>query len=133
MMSLDTLNKMKWEKSILQTLEHAVRMASTNQLNIYPYDKVMMLDNIEGVPNSAVRFTLDSICGKLELDYSVDSNIQIWNSANRKKRLLASAETVKERMIDRVELEQKRFIDASNRTIFTCSLNETGDYYELAK
>jgi hypothetical protein len=133
MMSLETLNKMKWEKSVLQTLEHAIRMASSNQLNVYPYDKVYMLDAIEGIPYTAIEYTLDDVCGRLELEYTLDNGIQIWNSAKRKKRLLASAETVKERMIDRVELEQKRFIDASNRTIFTCSLNETGDYYELAK
>jgi hypothetical protein len=36
-------------------------------------------------------------------------------------------------MVERVETEQKRFIEATNRTIFTCSLNEVGDYYKLAK
>jgi len=36
-------------------------------------------------------------------------------------------------MIERIELEQKRFIESTNRTIFTCSLNENGDYYNLAK
>ena len=133
MMSLETLNKMKWEKILLQTLDHSVRMASSNQLNVYPYDAVYMLDAIEGIPRVAIEYTLDEVCGKLELEYTLDNGIQIWNSARRKKRLLASAENVKSRMVERVEMEQKRFIEATNRTIFTCSLNENGDYYKLAK
>jgi hypothetical protein len=133
MMSLDTLNKMKWEHNVLENLAHAVTMASTNQLLKYPFDTVFELDEIEGVPATVIKVTLHEVCNKLDLNYHLEGKILIWNTEHRKLKLMETADQVKKRMIAKVETDQKRFIENSNAAIFTSMLNENGDYLVLAK
>ena len=132
MLSLDTLNKMKWEHNVLENLAHAVTMASTNQLIKYPFDSVFELDEIEGVPATVIKATLHEVCNKLDLNYRLEGKILIWNTEHRKLKLMESANEVKKRMIAKVEADQKRFIENSNVAIFTSMLGVNGDYLVLA-